>query len=110
MCPGNRVSHPARQNTAMNHTDRPLSASSRKRLDLILAGSDSLQPGERMARLEFFLTSLMDVMDLEHVRQFRAQVARSGIVKRSEDATSLDLIDGHIALREMQGRTEGRDD
>jgi hypothetical protein len=80
----------------------------------LLTEINSLPADQQFEALQQVLVCMMDVMDLDLLKKLRVQFSRMRHVRRTTPpecgggASSLDLIDGHIALREIQGRRAGR--
>ena len=63
---------------------------------------DSLPEGERLNALLKFVAVMLDYLTREQVLSIRAEmIATYGEMNLSE---ALNLLDGHLALRELQGK------
>ena len=78
-----------------------LDAETREFLRAIRAHIESLPPAQRLNALLKFVSVMLDYLSREQVLSIRAEmVAAYGEV---EIAEALNLLDGHLALRELQG-------
>lgn len=78
-----------------------LDREARELLHSIRVHIDSLPEGERLNALLKFVAVMLDYLTREQVLSIRAEmVATFGEMNLSE---ALNLLDGHLALRELQG-------
>ena len=78
-----------------------LDAETSEFLRAIRAHIESLPPGQRLNALLKFVSVMLDYLSREQVLSIRAEmVAAYG---EREIAEALNLLDGHLALRELQG-------
>lgn len=78
-----------------------LDPEARELLQAIRAHIDSLPLGERLNALLKFVAVMLDYLTREQVLSIRAEmIATFGEMNLSE---ALNLLDGHLALRELQG-------
>jgi len=73
----------------------------RELLQAVRAHIDSLPEGERLNALLKFVAVMLDYLTREQVLSIRAEmIATFGEFQLAE---ALNLLDGHLALRELQG-------
>jgi hypothetical protein len=78
-----------------------LDPEARRLLHAVREHIDSLPEGERLNALLKFVAVMLDYLSREQVLTIRAEMVETfGEVNLSE---ALNLIDGHLALRELQG-------
>jgi hypothetical protein len=78
-----------------------LDPEARRLLHAVREHIDSLPEGQRLNALLKFVAVMLDYLSREQVLTIRAEMVETfGEVNLSE---ALNLIDGHLALRELQG-------
>lgn len=73
----------------------------RQLLQAIRAHIDSLPPSERLNGLLKFVAVMLDYLTREQVLNIRAEMIETFGEQNLSEA--LNLLDGHLALRELQG-------
>lgn len=82
-----------------------LDAETRQFLRAIRAHIDALPAAERLGALLKFVAVMLEYLSREQILAIRAEmVASFGEMNLAE---ALNLLDGHLALRELQGRHPG---
>ncbi len=81
-----------------------LDAEAREILRAIRTHIDSLPEGERLNALLKFVAVMLDYLTREQVLSIRAEMIETfGELQLTE---ALNLLDGHLALRELQGEND----
>jgi hypothetical protein len=81
-----------------------LDPEARELMQAIRAHIDSLPAGERLNALLKFVAVMLDYLTREQVLSIRAEMIETfGELQLTE---ALNLLDGHLALRELQGERE----
>jgi hypothetical protein len=81
-----------------------LDAEAREILRAIRTHIDSLPEGERLNALLKFVAVMLDYLTREQVLSIRAEMIETfGELQLTE---ALNLLDGHLALRELQGEKD----
>jgi hypothetical protein len=78
-----------------------LDSEAREIMRAIRAHIDSLPEGERLNALLKFVAVMLDYLTREQVLSIRAEMIESFGERHLTEA--LNLLDGHLALRELQG-------
>lgn len=73
----------------------------RQLLNSIRAHIDSLPEGERLNALLRFVAVMLDYLTRDQVLAIRAEM--TGMFGEHEIAEAINLLDGHLALRDLQG-------
>ena len=76
----------------------------RQMLQAIRAHIDSLPPGERLNGLLKFVAVMLNYLSREQILHIRAEMTEA--FGEQELAEALNLLDGHLALRELKGEQE----
>ena len=78
-----------------------LDPEARRLMQAVRAHIDSLPVGERLNALLQFVAVMLDYLSRDQVLAIRAEMIASFGERQLGEA--LDLLDGHLALRELQG-------
>ena len=81
-----------------------MDAEAREMMRAVRAHIESLPDGERLNALLKFVAVMLDYLTREQILSIRAEMIESfGEMNLTE---ALNLLDGHLALRELQGEEE----
>ncbi|HUR60120.1 MAG TPA: hypothetical protein VM029_20520 [Opitutaceae bacterium] len=81
-----------------------MDAEAREMMRAVRAHIESLPDGERLNALLKFVAVMLDYLSREQILSIRAEMIESfGEMNLTE---ALNLLDGHLALRELQGEKE----